>query len=164
MVDHARERPAAVPRRHCRVYVGLGSNLGDRAAALRSALRALDATPTTRVAACSTFHETEPVGGPPNQPAYLNAVARLETDLSPQALLARMQVIERAHGRVRTVRHGPRTLDLDLLLFDDLVIDEPGLIVPHARMWGREFVLAPLAELCEIDALRARFAGETHVR
>ncbi len=164
MVDHPAQPAEAADRRHRRVFVGLGANLGDRARTLRSALRALDGLPGTRVAAHSALYETQPVGGPPGQPPYLNAVARLETDLTPRGLLSQMQGIERAHGRVRTVHHGPRTLDLDLLLFDDLVIDEPDLIVPHARMWERDFVLRPLAELCQIDTLRARFAGEPHVR
>jgi 2-amino-4-hydroxy-6-hydroxymethyldihydropteridine diphosphokinase len=144
------------------VFIGLGSNLGDRERHIRDALRELAEPGDIQVLHCSTLHETEPVGGPPGQPKYLNAVAELSTDLPPRALLARLQEIEQRHGRQRTVRHGPRTLDLDLLLYDDRVIDEPDLQVPHPRMWQRTFVTGPLAEICAVERLaRYRRLGST---
>jgi 2-amino-4-hydroxy-6-hydroxymethyldihydropteridine diphosphokinase len=136
------------------IYIGLGSNLGDRAANLRAALAELNQG-NMRVLRCSSFHETQPVGGPPGQKAYLNAVCEVDTQLDPRALLERLQMIEARLGRVRTVRNGPRTLDLDLLLYRDYVIDEPELTVPHPRMWERSFVLDPLAEICPRDRLAA---------
>lgn len=138
------------------VYIGLGSNLGDREATIRAALRDLEECCGIRVVRCSTLHETDPVGGPPGQPRYLNAVAELETILSPRELLARMQQIERQHGRRRNVPDGPRTLDLDLLLYGGQAIDEPDLTVPHPRMWERPFVMRPLEEICDASTLAAR--------
>ena len=129
------------------VFVSLGSNLGDRAAALGRALRALDALPGTAVAALSPIFETDPVGPPP-QGAYLNAVARLRTELEPQALLEHLLAIERQEGRTRgSERNRARTLDLDVLLYGERVIDVPGLRVPHPRLAERAFVLEPLAAL-----------------
>jgi 2-amino-4-hydroxy-6-hydroxymethyldihydropteridine diphosphokinase len=126
-----------------RAYVGLGSNLGDREAALRSALDLLGED----VVAVSSFRETDPVGYL-EQPPFLNAAAALETELDPRALLERLLAIERELGRTRDgPRFGPRTIDLDLLLYEGSVIDEPGLVVPHPRMGERRFVLEPLAEL-----------------
>jgi 2-amino-4-hydroxy-6-hydroxymethyldihydropteridine diphosphokinase len=136
-------------------YIGLGSNLGDRAANLKAALAALEERGDIRVLRCSSMHETAPVGGPPGQGRYLNAAAELATDLSAPELLARLLSIEQRLGRIRNVRHGPRTLDLDLLLYRDEVICQPGLTVPHPRMWEREFVLRPLAELCTPEQLAA---------
>jgi len=130
-----------------RALVALGSNLGDRARTLDSALDALGQAPGVRVVRVSSYHETLPVGGPPGQPNYLNAVVELETDLSPEALLALLQQIEQAHGRERPMPNAPRTLDLDLLLYGDLVRIAPDPIIPHPRMHLREFVLAPLAEI-----------------
>lgn len=130
-----------------RALIGLGSNLGDRRATLDGAIAALDATPGVRVRRVSAFHETEPVGGPPGQGAYLNAAAALETTLDPLELLHVLQAIEARFGRVRTVRWGERTLDLDLLLFDDRIIQTPTLSVPHPRLAERRFVLEPLAEI-----------------
>lgn len=129
------------------IFIGLGSNLGAREDHLRSALDELSQGGDIRVLRCSAFYETDPVGGPPGQNRYLNAVAELDTELAPRSLLERMQAIEARHGRVRTVPNAPRTLDLDLLLYRDHVLDEPGLIVPHPRMWQRQFVTQPLAEL-----------------
>ena len=126
-------------------YVGLGSNLGDRRAMLDGAVAELGNTPGVRVLRVSSVHETEPVGPP--QPRYLNAVAEVETSLAPRALLDRLLAVETRFGRVRGERWGPRTIDLDLLLHGGLVIDEPGLSVPHPRMTERAFVLAPLCEL-----------------
>jgi 2-amino-4-hydroxy-6-hydroxymethyldihydropteridine diphosphokinase len=129
-----------------RCFVALGSNLGDREAALRAALGRLAATPGVVLVAVSRLWETEPVGPP--QPAYLNAAAALDTTLSARELLARLLAIEREAGRTRGAeRNAPRTLDLDLLLFGDESIDEPGLVVPHPRLAQRAFVLEPLAEI-----------------
>jgi 2-amino-4-hydroxy-6-hydroxymethyldihydropteridine diphosphokinase len=130
-----------------RALIGLGSNLGDRRATLEGAIAALGATPGIRVRRVSAFQETEPVGGPPGQGAYLNAAAELETTLEPLELLHVLQTIENRFGRVRTVRWGERTLDLDLLLFDDRIIRTPTLSVPHPRFAERRFVLEPLAEI-----------------
>jgi 2-amino-4-hydroxy-6-hydroxymethyldihydropteridine diphosphokinase len=127
--------------------IGLGSNLGDRRAMLDGAIAALTASPDVRVLRISSIHETEPVGGPPGQASYLNAAAALETTLDPIELLRVLQSIETQFGRVRTVRWGERTLDLDLLLFDDRIIQTPELTVPHPRLAERRFVLAPLAEI-----------------
>jgi 2-amino-4-hydroxy-6-hydroxymethyldihydropteridine diphosphokinase len=125
-----------------RVYLSLGSNVGDRWARLREAVGALP-----DVAAVSPVYETEPVGGPPGQEPYLNAVVELDTDLSPHDLLELAHRLEDAAGRRRAEHHGPRTLDVDVLLVGDLVVDEPDLVVPHPRMYGRRFVLRPLADL-----------------
>lgn len=146
------------------VYIALGSNLGDRKATLDAALKDLDSDGDTRVVRCSSFHETRPVGGPADQPLFLNAVVEVETTLSPRELLDRLLQIEKRHGRERSTPNGPRTLDLDLLLYGDRVVDEPDLIVPHPRMWSREFVVRPLSEICEIEDLKTRFLGETNVR
>ncbi len=127
-------------------HIGLGSNLGDRAATLARALDALQATPGIARLAASRLYETEPVGPP--QGRYLNAAARLETRLEPHALLARLLEIERAAGRVRGAeRNGPRTLDLDLLLYGGLCLEGPDLVLPHPRLHQRAFVLEPLCEL-----------------
>jgi len=150
------------PSSHSGIFIALGSNRGDRERHIRDALRELAEPGDIQVLRCSTLHETEPVGGPPGQPNYLNAVAELATGLEPRALLARLQEIEQRHGRQRTVHHGPRTLDLDLLLYDDRVIDEPNLQVPHPRMWQRTFVTGPLAEICAAERLaRYRRLGST---
>jgi 2-amino-4-hydroxy-6-hydroxymethyldihydropteridine diphosphokinase len=123
------------------VAIGLGANLGDRRATLSGAAASLG-TLGERTAV-SPLYETAPVGGPP-QPHYLNAVVVLETPLGPRALLDRLLALEREAGRTRGRRWGPRLLDLDLLLFGDREIDEPGLRVPHPRMGERRFVLEPL--------------------
>ena len=128
-----------------RAYVGLGSNLGDRAAYLLLGLSALSRLPKTHLLRLSPVYETDPVGPP--QPPYLNMVAELETELSPKGLLAEMLGIEKALGRERRERWGPRTLDLDLLLYGDLVLEEAGLSVPHPRLHERAFVLVPLLDL-----------------
>jgi 2-amino-4-hydroxy-6-hydroxymethyldihydropteridine diphosphokinase len=125
--------------------VGLGSNLGDRAAYLLLGLSALSRLPKTHLLRLSPVYETDPVGPP--QPPYLNMVAELETELSPKGLLAEMLRVEKALGRERRERWGPRTLDLDLLLYGDLVLEEAGLSVPHPRLHERAFVLVPLLDL-----------------
>jgi 2-amino-4-hydroxy-6-hydroxymethyldihydropteridine diphosphokinase len=128
-----------------RAFIGLGSNLGDRLATLRQGVAQLEEGGD--VVALSPVYETEPVGGPEDQGAFLNLVVELDTTDSPHQLLARCQALEEAAHRVRTVRFGPRTLDADVLLVGDLVVDEPDLVVPHPRMWERRFVLAPLSDL-----------------
>jgi 2-amino-4-hydroxy-6-hydroxymethyldihydropteridine diphosphokinase len=128
-------------------YIGVGANLGDREATMRAALAALDATPGIRVVAVSTFRETEPVGYV-DQPRFLNAAAAVETQLDARGLLDALLAVEHGLGRTREgPRFGPRTIDLDLLLFGDVEVDEPGLTVPHPRLHERAFVLEPLAEL-----------------
>jgi 2-amino-4-hydroxy-6-hydroxymethyldihydropteridine diphosphokinase len=128
------------------VYLGLGSNLGDRQAEIARAVRALARLGT--VAASSAFYETEPEGGA-DQPTYLNLAVRLETELSAHVLLQACLSIERAQGRVRPEGAGkaPRTIDIDLLLYGAAVIEEPGLRVPHPALLSRPFVLIPLAEV-----------------
>lgn len=128
-----------------RAFVGLGSNLGDRLANLQSAVDRLTATPGIAVVRSSRIYETAPVGPP--QPDYLNAVVEVSSRLSPRILLAACASVERGLGRVRTERWGPRTIDLDLLVYGDEEIDEPDLQVPHPRMHERAFVLIPLLEL-----------------
>jgi 2-amino-4-hydroxy-6-hydroxymethyldihydropteridine diphosphokinase len=130
-----------------RAYVGLGANLGDREGTLRAAVDALAAEEGIEVVAVSTLRETEPVGVG-EQPGYLNGAVELETTLTARELLDRLLAVEQRFGRVRVPgEHGPRTLDLDLLLYGDEVIDEPGLTVPHPRLHERRYVLEPLAEL-----------------
>jgi 2-amino-4-hydroxy-6-hydroxymethyldihydropteridine diphosphokinase len=132
---------------HSLALIGLGSNVGDRLATLTGAITALGRVCGIAVRLVSSFHETEPVGGPPGQGMFLNAVALLETELEPLPLLQDLQEIETRFGRQRTVRWGERTLDLDLLLFDDRRIDTPELCLPHPRMRTRRFVLEPLLEV-----------------
>ncbi|MBV8563801.1 MAG: 2-amino-4-hydroxy-6-hydroxymethyldihydropteridine diphosphokinase [Actinobacteria bacterium] len=148
-----------------RVFVGLGSNLGDREATIRAAVAALGDEAGVEVVAVSTLRETDPVGYV-DQPPFLNGVAELETELPARDLLERLLAVERRFGRVREgiPAQGPRTLDLDLLLYGDDEFDEPGLTVPHPRLHERRFVLEPLAELApglvvpgrgRVDALMA---------
>lgn len=125
-----------------RAFLGLGSNLGDRRAYLANAIARLP-----DVAAVSPVYETDPVGGPPGQGAYLNCVAELLTDRTPRELLAAAQAAEAAADRVRLERWGPRTLDVDVLLVGDETVNDPDLVVPHPRMWSRGFVLVPLGDL-----------------
>jgi 2-amino-4-hydroxy-6-hydroxymethyldihydropteridine diphosphokinase len=130
-----------------RAYVGLGANLGDREKNLRRALELLGAEHGIEVVAVSSFRETDPVGYV-DQPRFLNGAAAIETELEPRELLDRLLAVERALGRDRSgPRYGPRTIDLDLLLYGDRVVDEPGLTVPHPRLAERPFALEPLAEL-----------------
>lgn len=128
-----------------KAYLALGSNLGDRLEHLRSAVRLLSDADGIDVARSSRVYETEPVGPP--QPAYLNAVVEIRTDLEPAELLAATRAVEETLGRVRGDRWGPRTIDVDILTFDEVTIDEPDLVVPHPRMHERGFVLVPLGEL-----------------
>ena len=126
-------------------YLALGSNLGDRLEHLRAAVRLLAATEGVEVTRSSRVYETEPVGPP--QPAYLNAVVEVRTRRSPRELLDAAQAVETELGRVRTEHWGPRTIDVDILTYDEVTIDEPDLVIPHSRMHERGFVLVPLAEL-----------------
>lgn len=128
-----------------RVYIGLGSNLADPAEQLREAIKALVQLPDTSLSGVSAFYVSDSLL--PGQPRYTNAVAALDTALEPLALLDALQSIENGQGRERLERWGPRTLDLDILLFGDRLIDEPRLKVPHYHMHARAFVLYPLAEL-----------------
>lgn len=131
-------------------YVGLGANLGEPAAQLRTALEAIGRLPDTRVIATSRFYRSAPMG-PPEQPDYCNAVCALETSLAPRVLLEALIGIERAVGRIRGAeRWGPRRLDLDLLHVEGLAMDEPGLHLPHPGIAQRNFVLVPLAELAPV--------------
>ncbi len=130
-----------------RAYVGLGANLGDRAAMLQAALEQLEREPGVTIVAISSVRETEPVGFL-DQPRFMNAAVAVDTKLSPRELLDRLLGIERRLGRTREgPRFGPRTIDLDLLLYGDEQVDEPGLQVPHPRLHERVFALEPLAEL-----------------
>ncbi|HEY2542339.1 MAG TPA: 2-amino-4-hydroxy-6-hydroxymethyldihydropteridine diphosphokinase [Gaiellaceae bacterium] len=149
-----------------RAYIALGSNLGDREATIRDAVAELDREPGIAVVAVSTLVDTEPVGVV-DQPRFLNGVAAVDAELAARDLLALLLDVERRFGRSRegAVPQGPRTLDLDLLLYGDAEIDEPGLVVPHPRMHEREFVLGPLAEVApglevpgkgRVETLRAR--------
>lgn len=130
-----------------RCLVGLGANLQDRAATLSRAVARLAASAGVKLLACSRWYQTAPVGGPPGQPLYLNGAALLDTSLAPEALLALLEQVERELGRRREVRWGPRAVDLDLLLYDALVLDTPRLTLPHPRMAFRRFVLEPAAEI-----------------
>jgi 2-amino-4-hydroxy-6-hydroxymethyldihydropteridine diphosphokinase len=129
-----------------RAFLALGSNLGDRAERLQRAVDGLAQAPGVSVTRVSRVYETAPVGGPPQDP-FLNAVVEVDTTVRPSELLGVAQRLEREARRVRTERWGPRTLDVDLLLIDDLRVDEPELTVPHPRMWERGFVLAPLRDV-----------------
>jgi 2-amino-4-hydroxy-6-hydroxymethyldihydropteridine diphosphokinase len=129
-------------------WIGLGGNLGDAVATLHAALQELDGLPQTRLVRASKYYRT-PAWGVVEQPDFINAVALLDTRLSPRDLLDALLDIERAFGRERnrTERWGPRVLDMDLLLYDSAVIDEPGLCVPHPHLHERAFALLPLVEI-----------------
>lgn len=135
-----------------RASIGLGANLGDAEATLRSAVAALRALPGSRLKAVSSLYASAPLG-PAGQPDYLNAVALLDTALAPHSLLAALQAIEDAHGRLRLERWGPRTLDLDLLLLGHDRIATTDLCVPHPEMTRRNFVLVPLLEIAPAATL-----------
>jgi 2-amino-4-hydroxy-6-hydroxymethyldihydropteridine diphosphokinase len=140
-----------------RAYLGIGSNLGDRLAHLQRAVDGLAAADGVDVTAVSAVYETDPVG--PEQPDYLNAVVAVDTRLDPHALLAVGQRLEAEAHRVRGERWGPRTLDVDLLLYGDVHLDEPDLVVPHPRWHERDFVLAPLADLGHPGVERREWSG-----
>lgn len=126
--------------------VALGANIGEPLRQIEAAFAALAALPGTRVLARSSLYRSAPVGYA-DQPDFVNAVAMIETALAPHALLDALLAIERAHGRVREFPNAPRTLDLDIVLYGDVVLQEPGLTIPHARMLERAFVMLPLAEI-----------------
>lgn len=149
-------------------YLALGSNLGDRLAHLREAINEL--AELGRDERVSAIYATDPVGGPAGQRAYLNCVLRIETSVPPHELLRAGLALEERAGRVRTVRDGPRPLDVDVLLYGDERIDDDDLVVPHPRMYERAFVLVPLLDIDRAvvppAALAGAAAGEpgTHVR
>ena len=146
-----------------RAYLGIGSNLGDRLTILQKAVDFLARSPDITVVAVSPVYETDPVGGPEQGP-YLNAVVAVETTLDPYSLLKRGLILEGLQRRVRKERWGPRTLDVDVLLYGDLTVDEPHLQVPHPRMYERGFVMAPLADLDPGMAMEAPPGGWKGVR
>ena len=127
-------------------YIGIGSNLGDRRRNIDLSVEQLKKTPLTVVEKISSIYETKPLGGPP-QPNFLNGVIKLKTNLSPRALLNRLKEIEGILGRERSERFGPRVIDLDILIYGGLNINEDGLVIPHPRMNEREFVLKGLNEI-----------------
>lgn len=130
-----------------KAFIGLGSNLGERETMIRMALDDLARLPTTRLVKASSLYDTEPVGDV-EQPNFLNAVAMIDTELTARQVLWNLLLIEKRLGRVRTARrYGPRTIDLDLLLYGNLVVDEPDLKIPHPELTKRSFVLVPLVEL-----------------
>jgi 2-amino-4-hydroxy-6-hydroxymethyldihydropteridine diphosphokinase len=129
-----------------KAYIGLGSNLGDREQAIRSALEGIAELPDTELVRVSSLYDTEPVGEV-DQPNFLNAAVMVETELEPRTLLWNLMLIEKRLGRVRTQRWGPRTIDLDLLLYGDEIIEDDDLRVPHPEITRRSFVLVPLVEL-----------------
>ena len=136
-------------------FVGLGANLGEPASQVQQAFLELDAIPHTRVVRTSSLYRSEPVGYA-EQPRFVNAVAQVETGLPAERLLAELQAIEARHGRSRSFANAPRTLDLDLLLFADAVLDVPGLKIPHPRMHERAFVLVPLLEIAPQSRIPGR--------
>ena len=137
-------------------YVALGANLGDAAATVRAAFGALANLPESRISRTSSLYRTAPVGLAA-QPDFINAVAALDTTLAPEALLAELLAVEARFGRIRAEKNGPRTLDLDLLLYDQRCIDlAPHLLLPHPRLHLRAFVLYPLAEIAPDLALPGR--------
>ncbi len=129
-----------------RVFLSLGANLGDRRAKIREALGEIDRLEATRLVQMSSLYDTDPVGDI-EQPNFLNLVALVETDLGPRQLLWHVKLIERRLGRQPSRRFGPRTVDIDILLYGESVIDDPDLVVPHPRLTERAFVLVPLAEV-----------------
>lgn len=147
------------PEPKARAFIGLGGNLGNPREAMRAALKALDGEPSTDVVRVSSLYRTPPWGRT-DQPDFLNAVAELRTELPPRGLLSLCLSAEASLRRVRGERWGPRSIDLDILLYDALEIDEEGLRVPHPRMLERAFVLAPLAEIAPDLTIRERTVAE----
>lgn len=138
-------------------FIGIGANLGEPQLQIRTALDALVKLPATRLLASSSLYRSAPLGAA-DQPDYFNAAARIETALAPRRLLDALLDIESRHGRFRSFPNAPRTLDLDLLLYGEQTIDEPGLCVPHPRMHQRRFVLEPLLEIAPDISLPGRGA------
>ena len=136
-----------MPQKNATAYIAFGANLGNRRETFDRAAHMLIEQHAVTITACSDLYETSAVGGPADQPKYLNAVIAVQTTLTPHSLLTALLDIEHHFGRRRTVRHGPRTLDLDLLLYDELIIDDEALQLPHPRLHERQFVLRPLADI-----------------
>lgn len=128
-------------------YIGIGSNLGNRRKNITSAVKKIDALQSTKVIKVSPLIETKPVGGPPNQGKFLNGALKIRTGLSPFTLLKKIKKIECELGRTRGVRNGPRLIDLDILLYAETIINTKKLVIPHPRMFGRDFVMKPLAQI-----------------
>jgi 2-amino-4-hydroxy-6-hydroxymethyldihydropteridine diphosphokinase len=145
---------AAEPRR-ATAYIALGANLGDAATTVMRAFEDLGKLPQTTLVRRSSLYRTSPIES--SGPDYINAVAEVSTALEPHALLAGLQALEQNAGRERPYRNAPRTLDLDILLYDDLVVDSPDLVIPHPRMFERAFVLVPLAEIAPSRVSAAQF-------
>ena len=145
-----------------RAFIGLGGNLDSPKSRVQGAFDALGTLPGVRLLACSSLYASSPVGLT-EQPDFINAVALIETTLAPQALLNALLDLERAAGRVRLARFGPRTLDIDILLYDDCIIDEPGLSIPHPRMHERAFVLKPLLEIAPEASIPGRGAAREYL-
>ena len=141
------QKRSDVERKRSTAFVGLGSNLGDSRAIVRKALDLLESTPEIDSVQASSLYVTAPVGFSPDQPVYTNGAARIQTTLSPHELLTRLQEIELELGRKRKQFWGSRTIDLDLLLYDSLILNDPTLTIPHPRMHWRLFVLDPMIEL-----------------
>lgn len=146
-------------------YLSLGSNLGDRLGMLRRGLSSLDRLEGVEISAISSLYETSPVGGPPRQPPYLNAVVLAHCVLEPMEMLRSCREIENSTGRIRIERWGARTLDIDILTWGEVRLDGDELVVPHPRLYERLFVLEPLLEIglvagCGIDERRARSSAE----
>ena len=128
-------------------YLGVGSNLGDRIKNIKQAIRKINLLENTRVLKQSSLIQTDPVGCPLGQPRFLNASLKISTSLSPTALLKELKTIEKQLDRIKTVRNGMRTIDLDILLYADRIIRNKNLTVPHPRLFARDFVMKPLAEI-----------------
>ncbi|QGQ93715.1 2-amino-4-hydroxy-6-hydroxymethyldihydropteridine diphosphokinase [Paenibacillus psychroresistens] len=135
-------------------YIGLGSNIEDREFYLAEAIRLLQENPDIQISRCSSIYETDPVGYT-DQAAFLNRVIKVETNLKPSELFKHMLSVEQLLGRVRDIRFGPRTIDLDLLLYGHHQLDQPELLVPHPRMAERAFVLIPLLEIADENSIPA---------
>lgn len=128
-------------------YLGIGSNLGDRQKNIRLAIKKIKTLEDTKVIKVSKLMETEPRGGPKNQPKFLNAALKIKTNTPPLILLSRLKKIEKELGRIKTVRFGPRPIDLDILFYGDKIINRKDLKVPHPKVFEREFVIKPLLEI-----------------
>jgi 2-amino-4-hydroxy-6-hydroxymethyldihydropteridine diphosphokinase len=146
-----------------RAFIGVGANLGFARDAVLNALADLSRMPGTEFVAASSLYRSAPLGddGPGDGPDFINAVGEIETTLSPDELLATLQAIETRYGRVRTTKNAPRTLDLDILLYGDGIIQTPTLVVPHPRLHERAFVLAPLVELAGPVAIPGKGRADT---
>ncbi len=140
------------------VFIGLGSNLENPVQQIRTAIGTIQANKGINLVKASSLYKTAPVG-PEGQPDYINAVVEVQTTMQPQALLATLQTIENQHGRKRQLHWGARTLDLDILLFDEQVISQPNLVIPHAHISERNFVLIPLLEITD-DSLMIPGKGQ----